>query len=65
MPLKYGKCVLYITVYRLTERKKHFHVQNCSFGTVGANIGYVLGLLVYGNAVVEFGRKVLLVDRIL
>ena len=29
---------------------------------VGANIGYVLGLLVHGKVVVEFGRKVLLVD---
>ena len=32
---------------------------------VGAKIGYVLGLLVYGNVVVEFGRKVFLVDCLL
>ena len=29
---------------------------------VGANNGYVLGLLVHGKVVVEFGRKVFLVD---
>jgi len=32
---------------------------------VGAKIGYVLGLLVYGKAVVEFGWKVFLVDCLL
>jgi len=39
-----------------------FHTQNCPCGAVGANIGYVLGLLVHGKVVVEFGRKVFLVD---
>ena len=28
----------------------------------GVKIGYVLGLLVHGNVVVEFGGKVFLVD---
>jgi len=30
--------------------------------TVGVKIGYVLGLLVHSNVVVELGSKVLLVD---
>ena len=59
---RFGNCVVYITVYRLTERKQRFHVQNCPCGTVGAKLGYVLGLLVRGNVVVKFGRKVFLVD---
>ena len=46
-------------------KKKHFHVQNCPCGTVGAKIGYVLGLLVHDNVVVESGRKVFLVDCLL
>ena len=33
-----------------------FHVQKCPCGTIGANISYVLGLLVHGKVVVEFGR---------
>jgi len=32
---------------------------------VGMKIGYVLGLLVHSKVVVEFGRKVFLVDCIL
>jgi len=32
---------------------------------VGAKIGYALGLLVHGKVVVEFGRKVFLVDCLL
>ena len=32
---------------------------------VGSKIGYVLGLLVHGKVVVEFGRKVFLVDSLL
>ena len=62
MHLKFGYFVVYTPIYRLTERKKRFHVQNCPCGTVGANIGYVLGLLVYDKIVVEFGRKVFVVD---
>jgi len=65
MHLKFSYVVLYTPMYRVTERKKRFHVQNCPRGTVGANICYVLGLLVHGNVVVEFGRKVLLVDCLL
>jgi len=34
-------------------------------GTVGANIGYGLGLLVHGKVVVEFGRNVFHVDCLL
>ena len=43
------------------ERKNGFHVQNCPCGTVGAKIGYELGLLVHDEEVGEFGRKVFLV----
>jgi len=32
---------------------------------VGAKIGYVLGLLVHGKVVVEFDRKLYLVDCLL
>ena len=42
--------------------KKRSHIQNCPCGTVGAKIGFVLGLLVHGKAVVESGRNVFLVD---
>ena len=53
--------VLYPPIYRLTERKtKHFHVRNCPCGTVGAKMGYMLGLLLHGKVVVDFGRKVFL-----
>ena len=43
----------YTPIYRLTERKKRFHVQNCPCGTIRANIGNGLGLLVHGKVVVE------------
>ena len=46
MHLNVGDFVLYTPIYRLTGRKKRFHVQNCTCGTVGANIGYVLGLTI-------------------
>ena len=49
----------------INGKKERFHVQNYPCGTVGANIRYVLGLLVYGKVVVEFGRKVFLVDCLL
>ena len=65
MHLKFGYFVLYTPIYRLTERKKRLYVQNCPCGTVGAKIGYILGLLMHGKVVVEFGRKVFLVDCIL
>ena len=58
--------VSYTHIYRLMERKtKRFHEQTCPCGTVGANIGYVLGVLIRGKVVVKFGRKVFLVDRLL
>ena len=62
MHLKFGYFVFYTPIYRLTERKKGFHVQNCPCGTVGANIAFVLGLRVHGKVVNEFGRKAFLVD---
>ena len=61
MHLKFGYSVLYTPIYRLTERKKRFHVQNCPCGTVGVKLRYVLGLLARVNVVVEFGRKIFLV----
>ena len=39
--------------------------KNCPCGTVGVKIGYALGLLVHGNVVVEFGRKIFLVHCLL
>ena len=51
--------------YRSTERKKRFLVQNCPCVTVGVEIGYLLGLLVHDKVIVEFGRKVFLVDCLL
>ena len=65
MHLKFGYFVLFTPIYRFTKERKRFHLQTCPCGTVGANIGYVLGLLVHGNVVVEFGRKVFLVDCLL
>ena len=65
MHLNIGYFVLYTPIYRLTERKQRLYVQNCPCGTVGANIGYILGLLVHGKVVVDFGRKVFLVDYLL
>jgi len=38
MYLKFCYCVLYTSIYRLTERKKRFHVQNCPCGTVSVKI---------------------------
>ena len=63
--IRHNYFVLYIPIYRLTKIMKRFHVQNCPRGTVGAKIGYVLVLLVHGQVVVEFGRKVFLVDCLL
>ena len=65
MHLNIGYFVLYTPIYRLTERKQRLYVQNCPCGTVGANIGYILGLLVHGKVVVDFGRKVFLGDYLL
>ena len=65
MHLKFGYMVLGKPIYQLTERKKCFHVQNSPCGTVGAKISYVLGLIVHGKLVVEFGRKAFHVDCLL
>ena len=65
MHLKFGSFILYTQIYRLTEEKKGFHVQNCPCRTLGAKIGYVLVLPVHGKVVVDFGRKVFLVDCLL
>jgi len=46
----------------INGKKKRFHVQNCPCSTVGAIIGYELGLLVHDKVFVEFDRKVILVD---
>jgi len=54
MHLKFDYFVLYTTIYRLTERNKRFHAQNCPCGRVGANKAYVLSLVVHGKVVVEF-----------
>ena len=59
MHLTFGNLVLYTPLYRLMERKNVSMYETC--GTVGAKIGYVLVLLVNGQVVVEFGRKVFLV----
>ena len=54
---------LYCTHQPIDKREKNtFSSTNCPCGTLGANIGYVLGLLVHGKVLVEFGRKVFLVD---
>ena len=42
----------------IKQTKKCFQVHNCPCGTVGANKGYELGLLVHGKVVVEFCRRV-------
>jgi len=65
MHLKFGDFILYTPIYRLTERKKAFHVKNCPCGLEGVELGYVLRLLMHGRVVVEFGRKVFLVDCVL
>ena len=54
-----------LSIYRVTERLKRFPCTKLSVRNGGANIGYVLGLLVHGKVVVEFGRKVFLVDCLL
>ena len=61
MHLKCGCFVLYTPIYQYTGE----NVQICPCGTVSANLVYMLGLLVHGNAVFEFGRKVFLVDFLL
>ena len=61
----FGNLFIPHTNLLINGKKKRFHVQNCPCGTVGAKIGYVLGLLVQGKVVVEFGRKVFLVDCLL
>ena len=65
MHLKFGYCVLYTPIYRLTERKKRVHVQNFPCRTVGAKKVMCAGPIVHGKVVVEFGTKVFLVDCLL
>ena len=57
-------CIVH-TNLSINGKKERLHIQNCPCGTVGANIGYVLGLVVQRKVVVEFGRKVFLVDCLL
>ena len=55
-------CIVHTNLSINGKKKKLFHVQNCPLiGTVGAEIGYVLGLLMHDKVSVEFGRKVFLV----
>ena len=63
MHLKFGYFVH--TNLSINGKKKSVYVQNCPCEAVSAKIGYVLGLLVHGKVVVEFGRKVFLDDCLL
>ena len=59
-------CVVYLQielnfVFELTQ----YHHSIPIFRMVDAKIAYVLGLLVHGKVVVEFGRKIFLVDFLL
>jgi len=49
-------CIVHTNLSINRKKKKRFHAQNCPCGKVGAKIGYVLGHLVHGKVVVEFGR---------
>ena len=55
-------CCIVHTNLSINGKKKRSHVQNCPCGMVDVKIGYVLELLVQGKVIVEFGRKVFLVD---
>ena len=55
--LTFGYFVMYTSIYRLTERKKRFHLHNCPCGTVGAKIGNVVGILVHGNVLANLVGK--------
>jgi len=77
MHLNFGHFVLYTPIYQIQiqyrhsicictnlsikESKPRFNIQNCPCVTVVAKIGYLLGLLVHGKVVVEFGMKIVLV----
>ena len=54
-------CIVHTNLL-INGKKKLFHVQNCPCGTVSVKIDYVLGFFIQGKVVVEFGRKVFLVD---
>ena len=56
--------LLYCTHQSIDKQKEKnlFHVQNCPCGKVSVKINYVLGFFMQGKVVVEFGRKVFLVD---
>ena len=51
MHLMFGYLFIPHTNLLINGKKKRFHVQNCPCGTVGATIGYVLGLLVHDKVV--------------
>jgi len=59
MHLMFGYCIVR-TNLSINGKKNTFPCR-----TVGAKIGYVPGLLVYGKVVFVFGRKVFLVDCLL
>ena len=40
----------------INGKKNRFHVQNCPCGTVSANIGYELGLLMHGVLFIKYVR---------
>ena len=57
-------CIVH-TILSINGKKKRFHVQIHPCGTLDAEIGHVLGLLVHDKIDVEFGRNVILVDCLL
>ena len=65
MHLTFGDVVSYTPISINRKKKQHVHVQNCPCGTVGSELGYVLRILLHGKVVVEFGRKVFLVECLL
>ena len=40
----------------INGKKNRYHVQNCPCGTVSANIGYELGLLMHGVLFIKYVR---------
>ena len=57
-------CIVY-TNLSINRKKTLLHIQNCRCGTEVVKIGYVFGLLVHVKVVLEFGRKLFLVDCLL
>ena len=58
-------CIVHTNLSINGMKNTHVHVQNCPCGTVGAQLSYELGPLVYCKVIVEFGRNVFLVDCLL